>query len=146
MTIRWMLLLVATWAALPAQAERATRSDGYVIHYNAITTDQLTPEVAQRLAIVRSSNRALVNIAVLREADGEGLDQPLRASVRGSATNAAGQFRQINMREVRDGGAIYYLGEVRVEHLEALSFEFSVRPEGAERDYPVRFRQTFHTR
>ncbi len=139
------LFVVLLMMTLPAQAERAMRVDGYVIHYNAMTTDLLTPEIAQRNAIVRSSQRALINIAVLREG-GEAMDEPLTASVIGSASNMAGQLRPINMREIREGTAIYYLGEVRVEHEDPLNFEFQVRPEGATQDYTVRFRQSFHTR
>ena len=44
--------------ALPAAAENSVRSGDLVVHYNAVPTTSLTPEVARQYAITRSANRA----------------------------------------------------------------------------------------
>ena len=52
---------------LPAQAEQARDFGDYVIHYNALTTDFLAPEVARDYGIRRSKHRGLVNISVQKK-------------------------------------------------------------------------------
>ena len=56
--------LFAPWAA----AEQSQTFGDYEIHYNALTTDQLSPEVAKAYGIVRSGSRAMLNVSVLRMA------------------------------------------------------------------------------
>ena len=54
--------------AQPAGSTSADIGD-YVVHFSAQSTDQLPPAVALGYAIVRSKNRAMLNVAVLRESD-----------------------------------------------------------------------------
>jgi hypothetical protein len=68
-------LLVLLAMAQPAIAQQSQSFDGYTIHYNAINTSQLTPQIAQAYGIQRSSSRALLNITVLRE---QAAGQPAR--------------------------------------------------------------------
>ena len=101
----------------------------------------LAQTLARANGITRSANRALVNIAVRQ---GEpGADRAVAAKVTVAATNLAGQRVELRMREVREGDAIYYLGEARTSGRETLSFDLSVTPEGAERPIRTVFRQEF---
>ena len=54
--------------AQPAGATSADIGD-YVIHFSAQSTDQLPPEIARAYNIVRSKNRAMFNVSIIREAD-----------------------------------------------------------------------------
>ena len=135
------LLLVALLLALPALADNSTRAGDFTVHHNAVPTTSLTPDVARQYGITRSANRALVNISVRQ---GEpGADRAVTAKVTVSATNLAGQRVELRMREVREGDAIYYLGEARTSGQETLTFDLSVTPEGAERPIRTVFRQEF---
>jgi hypothetical protein len=49
------------------------------------------------------------------------------------------------MRELREGDAIYYIGELTVSNQEMLTFSINVRPEGVDAPYQIRFRQQFYT-
>ena len=42
----------------------------HTVHFSAMTTDQLTPDVARAFNIVRSKNRAMLNVSVIRNSDG----------------------------------------------------------------------------
>ena len=55
-----------------AQPAGATNADigNHIVHFSAQSTDQLPPEVARAYNIVRSKNRAMLNVSVLREEDG----------------------------------------------------------------------------
>ena len=54
--------------AQPAGATSENIGD-HVVHFSAQTTDQLPPEVARAYNIVRSKNRAMLNVSVLKASD-----------------------------------------------------------------------------
>ena len=116
----------------------------FVIHYNAIATDFLSPEVARQYRITRSRNRGMINITVLKKVLGNP-GQPIHASIEVNARNLAGQTRHIPTREVRDGNAIYYIGEFSVANEETLKFNVQARPQGSQESVTVEFSQDFYT-
>lgn len=120
--------------------KNSVQSGEFTVHYNALSTTQIPPEVAQRSGITRSANRALVNIAVRRGRAAESV--AVAAKVEASATNMAGQRQTLQLREVREGDAIYYLGEARIEDRDTLSIEVTATPDGGT---PIRvmFAQEF---
>ena len=134
-------------AAVPeAQPAGATSADigDYVVHFSAQSTDQLPPEVARADNIGRSKNRAMLNVSIVREADG--------TSVSGSVTvktvNLTGQLKNVTMRKIEEPGdptAIYYIGETPVANRETLVFDISVTPEGEDTSSDVRFKRQFYT-
>jgi hypothetical protein len=133
--------LLAGWLfALSALAQNSVRSGELVVHYNAVPTTSLTADVARQYGITRSANRALVNVSIRRGQPGA--DQAVPATVRVAATNLNGQRSELRVREVREGEAIYYLAEARIQGQETLNFEVEVSTEGAA---PIKasFRQEF---
>ena len=131
-----LALALCLFAGGAAAQNSLTRGD-IEVHYNAVPTTVLAPEVARQYAITRSANRALLNIAVLRAG------RAVAAKVSGAATNLSGQRQELALREVREGEAIYYLAEPRVADRETLDFDLSVLPEGSPEAIPVKFRQEF---
>ena len=131
-------------APLAAVAENATHVGGYTIHHNALTTDALSPQVAKAYNIQRSKGRGLLNVSVIKDQPG-GLGQPVKAMVKASATNLNGQLRDIDLREVDDGGAVYYIGDFRVANQEVLNFSLQVTPNGAGQTYTAKLSQEFFT-
>lgn len=135
-----LLILSAT-----AQAQQARDFGDYVVHYNALNTDLLSPQVAQQYGIRRSSSRAMLNVTVLEKQPGEP-GNPVRAAVEGSAKNLTGQIRDIEFREIEESAdAIYYIGELSVRNMETFDFTVRVTPEGADETLTVKFRQQFYT-
>lgn len=116
----------------------------HVVHFNAQPTTMLPPEVARAFGIRRSGNRAMLNVTVLSRGEGDS-STPVSASVSVDATNLLGQGKDIRMRELREGDAIYYIGEVMVANEEIITFNVSVRPEGVDAPHEFRFRQQFYT-
>lgn len=138
------LALLSWLLPLSGHPDQAREFNGYVVHYNAVTTDFLRPEVAQTHGIVRSRNRVLLNVSVQVKMEGAA-GRAVRAKVSASATNLSGQLKTIAMREVRDGDAIYYLGELPVADKEILDFTAKIAPEGDTRTYTIEFRKQFFT-
>jgi len=126
--------------AQPAGATNADIGD-HVVHFSAQSTDQLPPEVARAYNIVRSKNRAMLNVSVLSETN----NRPVAASVAVKTVNLTGQLKNITMRQINEQDAIYYIGEVPVANRETLIFDISVMPEGVDTASDVRFKRQFFT-
>ena len=126
--------------AQPAGASDANIGD-HVVHFSAQSTDQLPPEVARAYNIVRSKNRAMLNVSVLREEDGTAVV----AQVSVKTVNLTGQLKNVTMRQIEEGDAIYYIGEVAIANRETLVFDISVTPEGSQIVSDVRFKRQFYT-
>jgi len=126
-----------------AQPAGATSADigAHVVHFSAQSTDQLPPEVARAYDILRSKNRAMLNVSVIRKAD----NAPVTAAVTVKTVNLTGQLKNVTMRQIDEQEAVYYIGETPVANRETLVFDISVVPEGEERASDVRFKREFYT-
>lgn len=131
-------------AARETTRENAREFGDYVVHFNAQVTEMLPPEVARAYGIARSANRAMLNVSVLRKRAGS-LGDPVEAGVVARASNLTGQLKTIALRQIEEGEAIYYIGEVPVANRETLIFDIDVKPEGSERTFRIQFRQQFYT-
>jgi hypothetical protein len=140
-----LVLLAALLFAGYVHAENATRAGGYTIHHNALTTDSLSPEVARAYDIPRSTSRGMLNITVVRDEPGTS-GTPVTAQIKINARNLIGQERSdINLREVREGKAIYYIADFPVSNREQLTFDLDVLPAGETHALHARFNQEFFT-
>ncbi len=139
-------VLTLLLAGLPGvvHAEQSQTFGDYVIHYNAIATGDLSPAIAKAYGITRSKNRALLNVAVLKKLLGT-TGQPVTATVKATATNLSRQMQTLDLREVREGGAIYYLAEIDVSDQEILDISIEVTPIGQAYTAHIQFRQQFFT-
>ena len=126
--------------AQPAGASDADIGE-HIVHFSAQSTDQLPTDVARAYNIVRSKNRAMLNVTVLREAD----NMPVTADVQVQTVNLTGQLKNVTMRKITEQEAIYYIGEIPVANRETLIFDLSITPEGATSPANVRFQRQFFT-
>jgi hypothetical protein len=126
--------------AQPAEASSVS-TGGHTVHFNALSTDQLPPDVARQYNIVRSKNRAMLNVSVIRDDD----QSPVTALVDVKAVNLTGQLKNVNMRKIQEQEAIYYIAEIPVANDETLVFDLSVTPEGKTDMIEVRFKRQFYT-
>jgi hypothetical protein len=140
-----LLLIGSLTFSANGAAQQSQDFGDYVVHYNALNTNLITPQVAQGYGITRSPSRALLNVTVLKKVmDTPGT--PVQATVTATGTNLTGQLREIEIREIRDPeGAIYYIGEFPVNNLETYRFEVSVAVAGENEPLIVLFRQQFYT-
>jgi hypothetical protein len=117
----------------------------YEILVNAMSTADLTPEIAQGYGITRSENQGLVNLVVLRKA-ADDTDLPISGNVQVSTANLTGQLKNMDLQEIVDGPSIYYIGVVTVGHRETINFDFDVQPEGSNQVLLIRFTHEFYTK
>jgi hypothetical protein len=128
-----------------AQPSEETFKDfgNYEVHYNAVRTDALTPEVARSYGIQRSMNRVMLNVTVLHKEADHAPRKPIEADVKVDAYNLNGQLKDIEVRRVSEGDAIYYIGEVSIGGAEILVFDIAVTPTGMQAPLTVKFKREF---
>ena len=115
----------------PAQTsgESFQISGDYELHYNAVRSDSLQPDIARAYGIERSKNKVLLNISVLNKAGGNSVAGD--ADVHVVTRNLNGQVKDITLRRVAEEQAIYYLGEVSFSGAETLVFDITATPTGS---------------
>ena len=124
-------------------AAGATMKDigDHVVHFSALTTDQLPAEVARAYSIVRSPESAMLTVSVILEED----NSSVPADVDVKVVNLTGQLKNVSMRRINEQEAIYYIGETSVANRETLIFDITVTPEGVQGPSEIRFKREFFT-
>ncbi len=125
-----------------ASTETSRDFGDYIVHFNALSTQQLSPDVARQYDIARSSNRALLNVSIIRKEQGT-LGTPVSGAVSASAINLTGQLKNITVREIREEEAIYYIGEALVSNEETLIFTIDVTPLNESSRFSIRYMKQF---
>lgn len=100
-----------------------------------LNTLGLKPEIAERYAITRGPDRAMLNVSALNK---QGVAQAV--DIEASYENLLGQRFELPMREIREAQAIYYIGELKYTDQEVLRFTVAVQTaDGPKRE--VQFQQ-----
>lgn len=131
-------LLALVLASSVAMAEQAVKFGDIEVHYNAMPTSELQPEVAKNYKLERSQTRGLLTVSVLKK-NQLGVGQPIKAEVTAHVVNQYSQLGNIDLRAIQEGPAIYYLGEFRMSPPDTLKFTLSVKPQGSTKTHQVEF-------
>ncbi len=129
--------------AVPLEQTFKEQGD-YEVHFNAVRTDQLTPEIARAYGIQRSKNRVMLNVTILKKEAPNAPRKPVEGEVAVDAYNLNGQLKNLQMRRVSEGDAIYYIGEVTISGTEILVFDITVTPSGETTPIQVKLKREFH--
>jgi len=134
-------LLLSSIAAV-SHAEISQEFGSLKVHYNAQTTDQLLPDVARAYKIERSKTRGMITMSMLNQ-NKVGAATPVPAKLTVYVTNLNQQLANVEMREIKEGTAIYYLGEFRVNPPDTLKFTTTIEVAGEPKREMV-FKQKFY--
>jgi hypothetical protein len=129
-------------APLMASAENSTKQSGYTIHHNAFPTAILTPDIAGSYQIIRSKYRGILNVSVIKDEEGT-TGTAVTAQIDAQSTSLTGQILHITLREIREGTAIYYIGDFPIVNNETLRFSLDVLPAGSEKHIKASLQQQF---
>jgi hypothetical protein len=130
--------------AMPIEQTFKEQGD-YEVHFNALRTDTLTQDVARAYGIQRSTNRVMLNVTILHKEAPHTPRKPVEGAVQVDAYNLNGQLKNLEMRRISEGEAIYYIGEVSIGGSEILVFDISVVPTGETTPIEVKFKREFHS-
>jgi hypothetical protein len=138
-TLTSMLMSCVALLSFSAHAEIQKFGD-VDINYNVVTTDTLSPQVARAYGITRSKNRLLLTVAATRD-DDRGIPRSINAEVTAYTVNMIEQHRQIKMRNINEGGAIYYIGDFSIASPDFLRFTLNIAEPGVAQPYKIEFQR-----
>jgi hypothetical protein len=112
----------------------------FVVHYSAISTQQLPADTALQYGITRADDRGLLNIAVeAKHADAA----MVRANVSATVSDLTGHTQTVRFRETNENGAFDYLGEFPLSGSGSYLFTVNVTPPGGGHAYVVKFNRDY---
>jgi len=119
----WLIVSFCIFATL-VKAEQSQDFGDYTVHYIAVNSTFISPEIAERYGIVRSARNAFLNISVIKNSGAA-----VSAKITGMKANFLSQNSAINFIEINEGDAIYYIGQFEFSNAENLRFNIEVQPE-----------------
>jgi len=129
-------------ASTSAQAEKFVENDNYVVHYSAFNSTLLQPEVAKAYDLMRSRQRAVMNVSVQKKMP-DGSRKAVMSQLGGYTGALGGSERKLDFKMITEGDAIYYLAEFTIGDGENLNFDINVKPTPESMPIPVSFSQQF---
>lgn len=133
------LLLAGCGAAPPpapaasgtdAQQEAVARVGDVTMRASVVQTSTLDPAIARRYGIERSDRLAMLLVSLRRGPDGA--DSSLPARVEAKASDLRGRAMMIDMRELRSGELLDYVGTVEIDPPDTIRFDVRIsREDGA---------------
>ncbi|MCW8929170.1 MAG: DUF4426 domain-containing protein [Gammaproteobacteria bacterium] len=115
--------------------------DDHIVYFNAFPTDSLPAQMTKQYGLKRSKNYAMINISVMEKA--AGVPTGVKSAVTGNLKNLMGQSREIEFKEIREGKAVYYIGQIGVQSKETVNFNIEIKPDGSNEKYDIRFSKKF---
>lgn len=137
------LIALALMISSSAMAEQYQQFGDYQVHYSAVNTSFLTPEVATASGITRSRATGFLNVSVLQVMP-DGSSKAVNAPVDGSIKALSGQDMPLSFRTLRDGDSIYRLATFGIQDGEAMRFTLNVGLEREEPPVEINFMQRLY--
>ena len=131
------LWAVALWAFLCVganniRAQQSTQYDEFELHHSIVYTTFVAPAVAAEYGITRGADKAMLTLSVRDATSGDVAGRPMQINGRTWDLITGGEM---DVREIREGRATYYIVPFEFLDREYRFFEFSFQPEGAEKLY-----------
>lgn len=114
------LLLLCSFSS---SAEQMKKLGDWDVHYIALGTTFLTPEVARAYGIQRSRYNGLLNISVLDSNS----KTAQSVAMTGTAKNLLGVVKKLSFKEVKEGDAIYSLAVLPFRNEEQYQINIDIR-------------------
>ncbi len=139
--MRALAALLLALCASAANAEQFVDAGEYRVHYAAMNTTALTPEVARQFGVTRTRNQILLVLnAQQKRADRY---VPVAATAAGTATTLLGHSQTLALRPVREAEVHYVIATFETLDGEFMTIAADVLPSGSNTPIRVSFKQQF---
>jgi hypothetical protein len=139
--MRIALALALSLLPFAARSQYEQTLGDLTVHYSALSTQHLLPEMTKHYGIARSASRGLVNVAIER-ASGDAKTTPVRATLTGKATSLGGDNAPLAFRELVADGTVSYIGEFPLSAPDTYTFTVTITPENGAAQ-TLKFSQDF---
>tara|TARA_R110001583_G_scaffold26757_2_gene96238 strand:- start:4626 stop:5048 length:423 start_codon:yes stop_codon:yes gene_type:complete len=130
--------LLITFSLL-SHAEQKQDFANLEVHYIALPSAFLTPEIATQYGLERSKYIGLVNVSVL---DTEQQSLPIEANLIGSGRNLIGQTTQLKFKKIEEGKSIYYIATYPFTNEEIVKFDVQIKAQN--KTHRLKFQHKFY--
>lgn len=134
-----LFILLTFFASASLFAEQSRDFGNLEVHYIALPTTFLQPNIAEIYDIERSSHTGLINITVL---DKHQDLKAQKAKLTGTGKNLIGQSIELKFKEVVEGQSIYYLATYKFTNEEIVNFEIQIKTE--KKTNKLKFQHKFY--
>ncbi|NLT86939.1 MAG: DUF4426 domain-containing protein [Pseudomonas lactis] len=113
--------------AMAADAIDANRKKDFgdiTVHYNTFTSSFLPAETAQKVGVVRSKEKGLINVTVIKGVS------PVAAQVTGTVKDLGGKSEILTFKQIEEKSGISYLAPYSVTQREYKTFTINVETGG----------------
>lgn len=138
-----LLLLALAAGASVARAQLSERFGPYELHYSVVNSTFIEPAVAAEYGLTRGRRRAILNLS-LREHLDDGTTVARRMDLEGSSRDLTARSVDFDFIEVREGPAIYYIGEFKFINREYRFFDVTFNARGDTRRYEFSYRKQMY--
>ncbi|WOJ97512.1 DUF4426 domain-containing protein [Congregibacter brevis] len=136
-------VMLCLFVVAPVQAQLSERFGDYELHYSVVNTTFIEPEIAAQYGLARGSRRAIINLS-LREHLEDGSTVAREMDLDGRSWDLTQAQVNFDFVEVREGPAIYYIGEFKFINREWRFFEFDFTPSGSDEVLNFEFKQQMY--
>ena len=133
-----LLLAITLLVSAAANAEQMQKLGDWDVHYIAFPSTFLTSDIASDYDIDRSKYLGIINISVLNSDTLKA--QAVTMTV--TARNLLGNIRELDVREIREQNAIYYIAEV--PHRNEETYRIKVTISSGNQTQELKFQQKFY--
>jgi len=110
--------------------EAVSQVGDVTIRANVVATMNLSDAMAQQYGFERDPDTVLLLVSVRRGA--EGAESSVPASITATVSDLRGQRREFDLREIRSGDLVDYVGTTRVSRPDTLRFDLNVVRDGGD--------------
>lgn len=125
--LRIIFAALFTLMSLPTFAEQKQEFSNLEVHYIALPSMFIEPEIATQYGLKRSKYTGLVNISVL---DKNQDSMPIEAQLIGSGRNLIGQSEALQFKKITEGKSIYYIATYPFTNEEIVKFDVQIKAQG----------------
>lgn len=144
--ILYLLLFSTTALAQIGQHKEIQTSQqfgDYTLHYNVFNSKKIPSEVAKIYNLNRAKDIVYLNISLTKTENGAAsLGMP--AVIKLKATNLMQQSKNIELVEIKEAEATYYLAPFRINNEELWRFEAAVQVTPEQKPFTVKFERTLY--
>lgn len=144
LTTAWFIgFLIATSTLPAALAEQKQDFGPYEIHYMALPTTVLQPEIARKFGLVRSKTAGFLNVSVFKNLP-DGSRQPVAAFIRGHIKNPLQQQRPLEFTRMNEGKHLYQVANFWYSQGEMMTFALEVLADPNAAPFALKFSQALY--
>lgn len=145
--LRLFSVFILSALCFDALAEQKKVFDGpegseYELHYIALNSTFLEPDIAKQYGLIRSKAMGLVNISLI-QVMADGTRKATKAIVQGLVTNEIQQQNALSFKQVIEGPATYYLAQAQYAETKPLRFDIQIFAPGVSDPLLLRFSHAF---